>query len=173
MNKAQQDLDALASCCTQGSHALQATWANTADLLHAMDQIQKDLATSHTRSRLISDFLQQYELTSAQSQALKVCAQLPGPQAAHLEGGARPGHLNQRRPSAVLRGHSAASLAGQYAVVVLVWTPAPAGIYWGNGMTRLLVLLCWPGNWQLLHVVLVEHGGQAGGTGLQPASGAA
>ena len=78
MNKAQQDLDALASCCTQGSNALQATWANTADLLHAMDQIQKDLATSHTRSRLISDFLQQYELTSAQSQALKVWAQLPG-----------------------------------------------------------------------------------------------
>ena len=84
MEKAQQDLDALAACCAEGSSALAATWANTAELLHAMDQIQKDLATSHTRSRLIADFLHQYELTPAQSHALQVGCLLEACTAVHL-----------------------------------------------------------------------------------------
>ena len=72
MEQVQAGLDALATCCTQGSSAVAASWAGTAEMLTAMDQIQRDLATSNTRSRLITSFLQQYELTPQQLAALKV-----------------------------------------------------------------------------------------------------
>ena len=89
MESVQADLDALAACCTQGSSAVAASWAGTAEMLTAMDQIQRDLATSHTRSRLITSFLQQYELTPQQLAALKV-GELQGACPDSHAGGALP-----------------------------------------------------------------------------------
>ena len=74
----QRDVDGLSTSCSETSAALASTRATTAELLAAMDQVQRTLETSEKRSQLVQTFLEQYQLSPAELDALQVCTALPG-----------------------------------------------------------------------------------------------
>lgn len=68
----QGDLDSLSSCCDRMNALVVESKAGSADLLADLDKLQRALETSRTRSVLVTQFLDQYQLSPQQMQALQV-----------------------------------------------------------------------------------------------------
>lgn len=67
----QCELDGLAEGCGRISGALAAARGASAELLGAAERVVRDLATSRTRSALVEQFLQQYQLAPGEVAALQ------------------------------------------------------------------------------------------------------
>ena len=73
----QAELDALSGGCNAINAALEADRASSADLLSESDRLQHELAVSETRSGLVQNFFEQYQLSGKEISALQVriCSQ--------------------------------------------------------------------------------------------------
>ena len=67
----QGELDGLAEGCGRISGALAAARGASAELLGAAERVARDLATARTRSALVEQFLQQYQLAPGEVAALQ------------------------------------------------------------------------------------------------------
>ena len=72
----QAELDALSGGCKAMNSALEADRASSADLLSETERLQHELGVSETRSGLVQDFFEQYQLSGKEISALQVCSQL-------------------------------------------------------------------------------------------------
>jgi conserved oligomeric Golgi complex subunit 6 len=71
LDSVQQDLDQVANCCEKMTSWVLENKSSTAGLLMETDRLQKALEISQTRSQLLGTFLSQYQLSSAETQALQ------------------------------------------------------------------------------------------------------
>lgn len=67
----QADLDALSSCCGEMTAALSSSQGSAAQLVHETERLQQALAASEARSKLVGRFLEEYQLTPEEAQALQ------------------------------------------------------------------------------------------------------
>jgi hypothetical protein len=67
----QADLDAVARCCEAMTASVADSKAATADMMLETDRLAGALATSETRSQLVGTFLQRYQLSPAEAEALR------------------------------------------------------------------------------------------------------
>jgi hypothetical protein len=92
----QADLDAVAGCCEAMNAAVQRSKSSTGDLLQQTQVLASSMRMSEQRSQLVGKFLDQYQLTPAEAEALKVTDRPPPPSPSS----ARPTTRTQWHPSA-------------------------------------------------------------------------
>jgi hypothetical protein len=68
----QSDLDSLSECCTRITGVLATTRHGSADLLDETAKLRRSLEASLHRSRLVEQFLEQYQLSHDEVYALQV-----------------------------------------------------------------------------------------------------
>lgn len=67
----QADLDAVSANCDKMTESVANSKAVTTDLLHDTERLQRALAVSETRSQLVGKFLEQYQLSPGEAEALQ------------------------------------------------------------------------------------------------------
>lgn len=70
LNTVQSDLDSLSSACGRIGSGLSASKAATADMLEEVEKLQRALENTQVRSGLVGRFLEQYQLTEDEVEAL-------------------------------------------------------------------------------------------------------
>ena len=90
----QSDLDSISECCSRITGALATTRHASADLLDETAKLRRSLEASLHRSRLVEQFLEQYQLSHDEVYALQVRASLQnswgGPRQSRLLTGTGP-----------------------------------------------------------------------------------
>jgi hypothetical protein len=71
LDTVQADLNAVAQCCDRMTAGVADSRAATSDMLLETDRLQRALALSETRSQLVGKFLEQYQLSPAEADALR------------------------------------------------------------------------------------------------------